>query len=1349
MNFGEYARKTRQFKATQLGWLALAVTLALTGILAARPAHAETNVACGLSVEIMAAPFAVVDSNKHDEEGPRVATLGARITNTGGTPLSDVTAYIGGGEHPGEFPEGRDGKLELMKDADATRALGELAPGGSVTVYWQVTYPTEKEAGYAYTVYARDAGDACTAEASGEITTQKSISARANKLQPVGGLITMSPSNVTPGGLVTLKIQGFDLGTIGQGPKPLEPEDAWLQPIGNEDFDPTCLRLVKTEVLLSSISAQPFVDQLYFSKIGHYRNSASDYVTYTFLALDECSTRVQPYQQAASGTQEKYNDDFTGSRRSIKVRNAGPTPTPDDSEVQSGADGGLESGPLAGDPSLFVGGIGLDEEVNAAALQQAQVLHKARLLEAMSLKPEDLLPATGPAGTTPQEAVPVDVLAFTEAPDAKAVDYVDANGDVQAVVMAINSVNGPYEHDYGVCNRFKSYAFDTVEPMLVDVSSIGLPGSYWFWHSVSTRDVTVREETVTFHIFVDEAGKTFHIDSRWIQDEYPDSFDFAFDYVFNMQVWSTDIAQTTALLLGIFNKMQELDGGAWSLSFHNTSPPVAPQVFIVSTSYHADNVDVVLQNKADAPQPVDISGIWRSQVDRTTDNPFGYTLTLDPGETTISLPFPGLQVVTLLTANNGFRDKIFTGGGLWFDFANTETAETSLAFPQCRALEEIDTTDLMLAGCVDMAGANLTGGEQAGLGRTLNPNGRPVDVSPYRALRFWARGDGAPMRVILESAGITDGDYYQAVFTPTGEWSQYIIPLDAFGQRGFGEAKPFTGTDVKAVIWTNVDGGRPDLAFSVDQVSFTNRGLIAAESHAASTADTGAHTIAVQAENGAGVAAMTLRYSVDDGATFADLPMTGDAGGRFSAAIPGQPLGSDILFYVEAQHSNGYASTSPLDAPASLYRYRVDDRTDLLVDDFAGENLRNRNGGTGGLFNNPDAGGRLQVYRQDYTLVLDYDVTTAGQYAGYFSRLNGLDGSGFNTIDLLVRGEQGGEQLLVGLRDENGRESKVSVGDVMPRGVTSRWQWVQIPVHAFDAALDRSKLTNISLSFQEGYGAPQGRVYIGEMRLSGLVGATVIDRFDDANDRINGQGLGYIIDAPGATLTTQYVADAQTVGGHALQLTYNVGPGGYAVWRSPLRSVAAPDGTLVLWVKGGPQAVAPNLYLGDGANRARVALADHMAFDGRWQRVAVPLSVFAAQGVDVNHLTGLEIVFEFATGAGTVSVDNIAIERAGPMQVSRRVLHMNDRDQRYVALHTSGGAWQSTSVNGWLSTSAAGDGPSAVTVFTDSAQLAPGEYTGELVFRGADNVEEHMTVYLSVSPDAPATHRVFVPMLNR
>lgn len=1480
----------------------LSTVLVMTALLAGRPVQAEAEATCGLTVEIIAAPFAVVDSNKPGVEGPKVAMLGARIVNTSGSTVQDVFANIGNGTTPGQFPATNGGRLALLDATDANHFLGDMAPGKSITAYWPVTYPATFDVSYNYTIWAANAAN-CSASSSNQITTQSEISATANKLQPTGGLITVSPSKVPPGGLVTLKVQGFNLGTIGQGPRPLSPEDAWLQPIGNGDFDPTCLRLVKSKVLLSSISPQPFIDRLYFSKIGAYRGSSSDYVEYTFVALRSCSTTLQPYQEAASGTQEKYNADYstnrvsvgTGSSTDLRLKletsvsqldangtvnvstdvwsasgtvgfpeNGSPvvitsdipdgvsyqsgsatstvpatvqystdngstwttteptpvgnvtdvrwllkqpvdtsvdtvgytakadadydgstlvftssgsvlnaptlatssdavngdvpaTPTPDPgpeftTSVQSGTNGGLESGPLAGDPSIFIGGIGVDEEVSAAALQQAQVLHKARLLEAMSLKPEDLLPQTGPAGTTAREAIPVDVLAFTEAPDAKAVDYVDGNDEVQAVVMAINSINGPYEHDYGVCNRFKMYTFDTIMPTLVDVSSIGIPGAYWFWHSVSTRDVTVREDTLTFHIFVDEASKTFHLDSRWIQTDYPETFDYAFDYVFNMQVWSTNQETTTALLLSILSTMQTLDDGAWSLVFHNTVQPVSPEVFIAGTSYNADNVAVALENVSDAAQDLRVEGIWRSQVDRNTDNRFSYDLVLDPGETTISLPFPGLQIVTLvITNNNGFRDQIFTGGGLWFDFANNDTAETSMSFPQCRALEEIDTTDLMLAGCVDMAGSNLTGGGQVGLGRTLNPNGRPVDVSPYNALRFWAKGDGVPMRIILESAGITDGDYYQAVFTPGTEWSQYIIPLDAFSQRGFGEAKAFTGTDVKAVIWSNVDGGSPNLTFSVDQLSFTNRGLIATEAYAPNTADTGAQAITVQAEDGAGVSAMTLHYSLDDGASFIELPMsTGDAA-RFSGAIPGQPLGSDVLFFVEAQHINGYVSTSPLDAPASLYRYRVDDRSDLLVDDFAGENLRNRNGGLGGLFNNPQAGGQLQIYRQDQTLTLDYNVSDAEQYAGYFTRLNGMDGAAFTTIDLLVRGAQGGEQLLVGLRDESGRESKVSVGDVMPRGITARWQWVQIPISSFDPALDRTKLTNMSLSFLNGYGATQGRIFIDEIRLSGLVSAQVVDRFDDANDQFNGQGLRYYINAPESTLTTQYVADdPQVVGGHALKIDYAVNLGGYAVWRSPMRNMAATaESTLVFWAKGGSQAILPNLYLSDGAARARVALADYMSFDATWQRVAVPLSAFASQGVDVGRLASFELVFEFASGAGSLYIDNIAVETAGPVQASRRVLHMNGLDERFVALHTTGGAWYSTSATPWLSASADSAGPSAVTIVTNSAKMAPGEYTGELLFRSEENTEERVTVYLSVSGDAAPIHSIYLPLLDR
>lgn len=61
--------------------------------------------------------------------------------------------------------------------------------------------------------------------------------------------------------LVTVKVLGFTLGTVGQSNSLY---DAWLQPTGNLDFDPTCLRLTHSSVKLHSIHTVPVQDKLYF-----------------------------------------------------------------------------------------------------------------------------------------------------------------------------------------------------------------------------------------------------------------------------------------------------------------------------------------------------------------------------------------------------------------------------------------------------------------------------------------------------------------------------------------------------------------------------------------------------------------------------------------------------------------------------------------------------------------------------------------------------------------------------------------------------------------------------------------------------------------------------------------------------------------------------------------------------------------------------------------------------------------------------------------------------------------------------------------------------------------------------
>lgn len=1022
--------------------------------------------------------------------------------------------------------------------------------------------------------------------------------------------------------------------------------------------------------------------------------------------------------------------------------------------VATGGSGGLESGPLPGAPSTFIGGVGGEQSTEAAAADQAaQAWHKARLLAEMKLTLDDLMPAVGPHGTTPKPSIPVDVLAVTNAPDAKAVDFVDSASQTQAVVLGIVSVGKPYMHDYGVCNRFKGYTFNGIAPLAITVPP---DNEAWFWHSYANQGETIKEDALLFHIFVNEATKEFHIDSKWTQDGYGDSFDFAFDYVFNMQIWSNDFATSQQLLQAILMHLNNFEEGSWQVRYHNEGAPVEPNLYVRQIRYAADTVYLDLKSLAEDTQTVRIYGSWRSHVDRQTLQPFEFQSTAPMGESSIPLNFPGVLDATIYVESNGFTDKVYTGGGLWFNVAKNTGAKAELTLSGCRTLAGIDPVDLILAGCATVKSDPTTRSDEVGMGRTLNPNGRPVDISPYKAIRFWAKGDNTPIRLLLESTGISDGDYYQTIFTPDATWRQYIIPLSQFQQRGFGKAVIWTGTDARAVVWVNAETTGRALELAIDQVSFTNNALLQVNTLAESNSDGSPRLIQMSAPEGATVISMTLYYSLDGGRTFTATPMNGvqaaSATGLFQGELPAQALGSDIRYYVKATHANGYTSQSPVDAPRSFYRYRIDDRTSTLVDDFGGSALKNRLGGGSGLFNNTTSGGQLRAYLYEQQLVLDYDVTAETQFAGYFTQLPQSDLRGYTTLNLLVRGEQGGEQFLVGMRDSHGYEPRLSIGDLLPGGMTTAWQWVQIPLTSFSKELDRAAIETISFTFFHSYAPTSGRIYIREMRLTGLATPIIIDTFDDGNLQNNGQGNSYWTAAPNSTLVPTVVAgDANKDGGGALQLAYTINSGGYAIWHSNLNNVAMPaDALLTAWVKGGSQSVQPRFYLTDGTKRAAITLADYVTLTDRWQLVQIPLSAFTAQGVNGSQLTGFEVVFEYTTGSGTFWLDNVRIGGQGAPQVDGRVLHLRNMDNQPLALHTPNGAtWSISSDVPWLLAAHKGDGPTSLEIQSINWNLAPGVYTGNMRIQNATGQSEGVTVMLTITePGAPA-QQLYLPMITR
>ncbi len=276
---------------------------------------------CPLALTITSSPFAVVSS-----EGPKVATLSVRIQNTGSNPIKNVTLFIGDGTTPGTFESvGAESLQMLGSPREATRPLGNLPPGATRTVYWHVLYPNTSDISYPYSVWATSENN-CGASQSATLHTKNSSAASSSRILPTDGSVTVEPSSnqIGVGQLVTVTITGFDLGAVGPGPEAIE--DAWLQPVSNPSFDPTCLRLVRTEVMLTSIRATPYSDQLYFSGIGshnpppNYTRTPPDYVKYTFIGVRACSTTLVPYQQAASGSGHKFNADIGAITLTIQVR---------------------------------------------------------------------------------------------------------------------------------------------------------------------------------------------------------------------------------------------------------------------------------------------------------------------------------------------------------------------------------------------------------------------------------------------------------------------------------------------------------------------------------------------------------------------------------------------------------------------------------------------------------------------------------------------------------------------------------------------------------------------------------------------------------------------------------------------------------------------------------------------------------------------------------------------------------------------------------------------------------------------------------------------------------------------
>ena len=105
------------------------------------------------------------------------------------------------------------------------------------------------------------------------------------------------------------------------------------------------------------------------------------------------------------------------------------------------------------------------------------------------------------------------------------------------------------------------------------------------------------------------------------------------------------------------------------------------------------------------------------------------------------------------------------------------------------------------------------------LSENLDSSGKPVDLSAYKAIRFYTQGDGKVHVVALNKASVTDYGDYQGTYPSPKDWTKTTIAFSDFAQPSWAKAVEKNFKDVVKLSFTpNTPGD--DFDFRIDDVEF-------------------------------------------------------------------------------------------------------------------------------------------------------------------------------------------------------------------------------------------------------------------------------------------------------------------------------------------------------------------------------------------------------------------------------------------------------------------------------------------------------------------------------------------------
>jgi uncharacterized lipoprotein YddW (UPF0748 family) len=102
----------------------------------------------------------------------------------------------------------------------------------------------------------------------------------------------------------------------------------------------------------------------------------------------------------------------------------------------------------------------------------------------------------------------------------------------------------------------------------------------------------------------------------------------------------------------------------------------------------------------------------------------------------------------------------------------------------------------------------------------LNPDHAPVDLSAFKGLGFYARGDGKAYEVVLHEPVVKDFAYFRARFQAGKDWAPVSLDWKAFKQPGWGQPVESDFGDVDQLQFGPSGLSDEDFGLDIDDVRF-------------------------------------------------------------------------------------------------------------------------------------------------------------------------------------------------------------------------------------------------------------------------------------------------------------------------------------------------------------------------------------------------------------------------------------------------------------------------------------------------------------------------------------------------